>query len=389
MVSPVYEHIFAIIIVGVIFVATVVAVPAISYRNFEIVDQQQLRNTAMNVFNAFILGTGSPYNWGSKFPFYSSNVTNFGLAYSKEASQYVLDLDKVQRLDQGTPYYINYSQVRNLLNLQGYGFELTLYRPFKVDWTIQWVGNNVAFGVNVTRSDNGTPIPNAQVNATVIATARKDQAEDLFFMYSNFTYRTDALGRVLPSDASVPIAIPGGYTPDFAQAILEITVSGMTTIVTAQRNNAAQSLLTISTYGDNIVMTYRNGSESLFSEGERNVMQAYGYKLGQDFQFYDSPNKQGDKITNGIGSVDWNNTFPGLTAINPALLLFVIEAPNEPGMGSGRHLTTICGPFNFVDNVRVFRFGDENPRGNEIIKMRRYVLIAGMTYIAELTLWKE
>jgi len=63
MVSAAYDHMVAIVIVGMIFVATVVALPAISYSNMATVDQQQLRNTAYSVFDAMLLDVGSPSNW--------------------------------------------------------------------------------------------------------------------------------------------------------------------------------------------------------------------------------------------------------------------------------------------------------------------------------------
>ncbi len=63
--NTVYEHIVAILVVGVIFVGAVVALPAAINANLATVDQQQIRNAATNVFDSMLLGVGSPPNWGS------------------------------------------------------------------------------------------------------------------------------------------------------------------------------------------------------------------------------------------------------------------------------------------------------------------------------------
>ena len=69
IVSIAADHLVAIVIVGIIFVGTVVVLPATSFSNLKVVDQQQLRNTAYNVFDAMLLDVGSPSKWGSSFPF--------------------------------------------------------------------------------------------------------------------------------------------------------------------------------------------------------------------------------------------------------------------------------------------------------------------------------
>jgi hypothetical protein len=65
----VYDHIVATLIIGVIFVGAVVVLPAMSFVNIQAVDQQQLRNTAINLLNAMLLEPGEPNTWGSFDPF--------------------------------------------------------------------------------------------------------------------------------------------------------------------------------------------------------------------------------------------------------------------------------------------------------------------------------
>jgi hypothetical protein len=90
------------------------------------------------------------------------------------------------------------------------------------------------------------------------------------------------------------------------------------------------------------------------------------------------------QVTNGLGYDYWNNTFPGLTAMDPVLLLFTVSVPNP------RRNVIVAGPFSLWDSSKVFSFGPDSEQvSNAAIKLRRFVVISGMTYIAELTLWKE
>src|SRR5512136_2430882 len=149
-----YDHLVAMVIVGLIFISCVVALPAMSFSNMQTVDEQQLRNTALNVFDSMLLGTGSPSNWGSTDPalWDQNKVNQFGLASSSALSKYVLDPDKVQRLDPENPAVMEYERVRTLLHLQDYGFRLSLFRPFSVNWTLSLTETAVSFSVKVTRT---------------------------------------------------------------------------------------------------------------------------------------------------------------------------------------------------------------------------------------------
>src|SRR3989304_2800360 len=135
MVNATYEHIVAILAVGAIFVATVATLPAQNFVNMQAVDQQQLRNTALNVFNTILLDPGEPSNWGSMDPFYLNDfrIEKFGLASSHDRELYALDPDKVQRLAINNPLnYLDYNRARELLGLEDYGFNLRIIPPFNV-----------------------------------------------------------------------------------------------------------------------------------------------------------------------------------------------------------------------------------------------------------------
>ncbi len=389
MVGELYDYIVGIVVVGVIFISAVIAVPAISYVNLLQVNQQQLRNTALNVFNAMLLGTGCPSDWGSTFPFNQSNVEAFGLASSEESLLYVLDTDKVQRLDKDSPGYIEYPYARDLLRLEDYGFRLSIFRPFTVDWDLRInnAPNYVWFAVNVTRSEDGRPIPNAQVSVTILCTAKNpDKVEEPIVNVTRpETLFTDALGRC---EGTQPIQIPPGYRLETAVAIMKITVAGTSTMVVAQQDQTVQNVMKINTFGDNIILSFRG--ELTNTSSARWVLGIMSYNYDETLtEVYGGGDGNEDKITEGYGYVFWNSTFPGLKAMDPALLLFLVSTTLGAGEG-GRKTVIVAGPFSLWESSEIFSFGPDSEQvGDVAIKLRRYVVFSGITYIAELTLWKE
>jgi hypothetical protein len=361
MPGELYDYIVSILAVGIIFVSGVLAIPAINFINMRQVDEQQLRNTALNVFNAILLGAGSPADWGSVFPFEPESVDFFGLAYAGQSSLYVLDADKLQRLDELGPSFITYEEVKEKLGLEEYGFNLKIFRPFRVDWAIELDPDDesVWFAVNVSRNEDQRPLPNAEIKSTILATAQ------------NVNPKGDPIYRVIL---------------DSALALLEVSVAGMSTIVTAQTSLEHQNLLKIHTFGDTITLTFREDNETDPATWERRVLDISSYNYDEITQIFDGrealpPNL---KITQGIGYETWSSVFPGLATTNPMLLLFTLRVKNP------NRLIIIPGPFSLWDAATVFSFGPESgQKGYAAVKLRRYVVFSSMTFVAELTLWKE
>jgi hypothetical protein len=385
VVGELYDYIVSIIVVGIIFVSGVLAVPAIGYLNLRHVDEQQLRNTALNVFDTILLDAGAPSRWGSVYPFDQEAVEQFGLSDERSSSLFVLDSDKVQRLDPLSPGYITYEKVNSLLGLEGYGFALTLFRPFQVDYGIaifaKETPERVWFSVNVSRNEDGRPIANAQVRVTIMATASNINKEDPIAMVNNpATYYTDALGRCT-GNATMNLEV--GYTLDQALAIMRITVAGITTLVVANTDPTLQEVLRINTFGDTVTLTMRGEFDNVL--GERRIKQINAYDFDTMTRIYDgSSDPTATKVNNGISYDWWNMTFPGLDAMDPALLLFTISVPNP------RRLVIVAGPFSFWDANKVFQFGPDMTRiPAPAATLRRYVVFSGITYVAEITLWKE
>jgi len=371
-----------------IFVGAVVILPTMSFANLQAVDQQQLRNTALNVFNAMLIGKGCPSDWGSTFPFDQNNVDVFGLAYSEECSMYVLDTDKVQRLDKDSPGFIKYEYARDLLKLKGYGFSLNIFRPFTVksDLEINRTTNYVSFTVDVTRSEDGMPLPNAEVSCTILVAL--ENINDKFKVpivniTTPQTYFTNALGRCEGTQYIDPIP---DYEIQSAVAILKITVAGISTMVVKYTDEDATPVMKINTYGDTITLSIREGDYD--TKATRWVRSITAFNFDSLTEIYAREKKTEDKFTYGLGWWCWNRTFTGLRTMDPALLLFTVYTAIP---GTGFSPVIVVGPFSLWDSSRVFSFGPDSGQvsNNVAIKLRRFVVISGMTYIAELALWKE
>lgn len=390
-----------------IFVGTVVALPATINANLQTVEQQQLRNVATNVFDSMLLDVGSPSNWGSNLHFDSggnpyfdaTEVKEFGLASADPFSKFVLDPDKVQRLNPGE---LSYERVRELLNIQNeYGFMFSIYRPFRVDSSLSITYNAVNFSVTVTRTEDGTPIPNAAVKVTTYVTAA----------YINKTKTTT------PPDIPEYITTPippvygttgvtgfyqnttyvslGEYAINSAVAIMDITVAGMSTTVVKQNDYSYVHYINVTTYGDNVVLSIRGSNLSSTEEpNSRMILDAVAYDSQSTalLDLLDDPTR----VNWGVGKQNCTMDFPGLRAINPTVLLMVLEIkesaqtlPNGTKIPGGKRLVLCAGPFSFADSGKIYEFGGDATAKNPIALMRRLVLISDMTYVATLAFWRE
>ena len=393
MVNAVYDHIFAIIIVGIIFVSAVVALPAMSLINIRAVDQQQLRNIALNVFNAILLDTGEPVNWGSVDPNWSPEIVKrFGLASASASTFYVLDPDKVQRLVEGNPLGgINYTMVKELLGLEGYEFSFRIIPPFnvtnvdgtKIDDNHSPINETLLeekilqYAVKVCYH-NGEPIPNAVIEAVVVYTDKSN-----FAIESPKFTTTDSMG--IGRDT-----INLDFKPSHVTVILRVSVADVATLVVTFGKNPLR-FVDINAVGDSIVLTRPKNK----TNAEVKLHKIYFFSAdGTLVPLYISPyNGEGrDHFHTGWGSPFrlWNKTFPGLKSRNP--VVFVINIETVPPKGSDEHGNqemVIAGPYQNLLGYTVFQYGSSSPPEKGAVSLRRSVIISGMTYIAELTLWKE
>jgi hypothetical protein len=380
MVSATYDHLVAIIVVGVIFIGTVAALP---FSTLQTVDQQQLRNTALNVFDSMLLDVGSPSKWGSSFPFDQSTVEKFGLAYSDPFSKYVLDVDKVQKIDVSNPTgFVEYDRVRELLNLKENGFRLSILRPFVTRASLNITNNEVHFYVEVTRTEDGTPIPNAEVKVMTTMAFMKGTDFEVTRLDPE-THFTDVRGIC---EGFQSPSVSG--TINHAVSILTITVAGMKTTVVAQTENPFADLIKVNTSGDTIILSLPNEIIGNNTRSERRAHQIDVYISEVLVTLFEKGTMRPPdiKFTSGSGYEYWSLTYPGLKFMDPTALIFWIELTLKH---YGRVLVVLAGSLDFMAEQEILTFGSDARNITPIVTMRRLVVISDMTYVAQLSFWRE
>lgn len=386
MVNAVYDHIIAILVVGVIFVGTVVILPTVSLTNLQVVDQQQLRNTALNVFNAMLLDTGEPVEWGSMTDFKMNDprVQRFGLASLWDSTFYVLDPDKVQRLVIGNPLnYCEYDFVRERLGLQDYGFHLRIIPPFNVTFlSLNVASSSLNYKVKVSYLD-GTPVPNAEAYATAIYSKGKD----LFNITQSGPTRTDALG--LGQD-TVPLEFED---PDYYMVTLRVTVADVATLVVTSGQPFNNTIANINIVHDTMILTSTKEPPDYNEPPNENVwildIMAIDSK-GLLWHLLHEGKDQDFMFNTGEGSFElWSQTFFGLHDFEPVILIFNFWAI-DPVTGLGRRQVLIMMAYPDILGTSIFDYGG-SPKGSgsASVKVQRSVIVSSMTYTAELWLWKE
>jgi len=383
MVSAVYDHLIAIVIVGAIFISTVVVVPTLSFINLQTVDQHQLRNLAVNIFNAILLDTGDPVDWGSMDPFYMNDtrIRRFGLASAEASSPYVLDPDKVQRLVVGNPLnYCDYEYIRQLLGLEGYGFQLRILPPFNVTCTdgtpitekspIEIDEDELSYSIKVTYLD-GTPIPNARVYATIVYASGSD-----FAITTRPVIYTDALG--ICSDS-----IELDFEPEDAIVILRTSVADVVTLIVTFGTTPADDIAEINLVGDTLILTMPDATP----RGARWVDYVIPITNEEGLEFiYNGTRSNDDKLNYGSFKV-WYKRFNGLQKRNPVVFILAFWTVIS---GEGRREVLVAGPYQNLLGYTVFEYGESpNIASSSAVRIQRNVIIAGYTYIAEFWLWKK
>ena len=385
MVNAVYDHIVAILVVGVIFVGAVVVLPTMSFANLQVIDQQQLRNTALNVFNAMLLDTGEPANWGSirDFQKNDSRVQRFGLAMAQDPAFYVLDPDKVQKLVIGNPLnYCDYDRVRELLQLQNYGFSLRIIPPFNVTFLNTHVtGSSLNYKARVSYLD-GIPIPNAETYATVIYT----EGNDYFNITQSGPVETNAMGI---SEGTVPLDIS---EPDYHLVILRVTVADVATLVVTSGQTFNNTIARINLVYDTILLTSWKDPPDYNGPPNKAVwitdIVAFGSQ-GSLWKLFEGTSGGNPTFNSGEGPfIRWSQPFDGLHNFEPVVLIFNFWA-YDPATGSSRQQVLITMAYPELLSTNIFGYGGSPKSGGAAVRLQRSVIISSMTYTAELRLWKE
>jgi hypothetical protein len=164
-----YEYIFTAIIASAILTASSTIVSIMSQPSINISEEEQVKIAAQKIVTQLTLNPGNPPEWGSNIEISSEDLSAFGLAKYGEATRgaYVLDPDKVQRLDVNIPQhlYIPPNVAVKLLDLGvEYGLKLEFIPVLDVNISLQ---NGVGVSIAVSSDQTMLPIVNAKVTASL------------------------------------------------------------------------------------------------------------------------------------------------------------------------------------------------------------------------------
>ncbi|MEM0357351.1 MAG: hypothetical protein QXL77_03125 [Candidatus Bathyarchaeia archaeon] len=384
--NPVFDHILAMVVVSALFISAVVIMPQINMGNIAAVEQQQLRNMALNLLNAMLLDTGDPVNWGSivngTYYFHPNVVKRFGLAYDRTQTLYVLDPDKIQRLNTQNPLgYLPYEYLKKILNLQGYGFSFRLIPPFNVtnvDGTritetrtpLRFVNSTaLMYAIKVIHLD-GSPIPNALVEGFIFYSKDKN-----FYIGPTSPAVTNASG-ICSQVIKLSLA-----SPDYVMVILRISVADVAAILVTMGKDASVYVADINIVKDTVVLTKAKNP----SNEDVKIVSIYVYTTNGEIIWLYNGTKDDHFNTGESGKhALWSKNFPNLRDLSPAILIFDFSAVEK-----GRREIVVAGPFKNLLNYNVFEYGGKVPVGGGAVKLQRNIIVEGMIYTAELWLWKE
>jgi hypothetical protein len=384
MTGEAYDHMMAAVVLGVIFTASVVVVPSLSYVNFLYLDQQQLQNIALSAMKTILFDEGYPNNWGSMHEtnlFKESDVTRFGLADLKDPSLYVLDPNKVQRLANNPMGNISYQRVRDLLGLFGYGFSI-IFRPlFNVDDYVappSYSGDQktatVAFNVNVSRYDD-QPVPNAIVSAYIVYVVDSNPP---ITGAAQFRNTTDSLGRCQGSK----VVSANAKILDIV-VFFKVTVGDRSTLVVQSRDTQTpNNIAKINVVGNSIILT--NPPIKIDPPyPSRWILNIQMYNFETSVNLLNGSRDNPYKLVYGEGYGVWSRIFEGLDASEPSILILTFDAVDQ-----GRTLILLIGPWGLWSAGGIVQLNTGPVSSGASACIQRDVIIAGMAYIAELRLWK-
>jgi len=159
----IYEYLFAGVIIIGLLIGSTVMVTTLSSPASNASDKDLLKVNAEKIMTQMLLDSGYPYNWGSD----NTSLKVFGLAKYGQTSReaYLLDPDKVLRLNSNASYYFPASNASSLLNLgKDYGFTLEFNETLQV--SVNQTGPTDIYSISVT-SDYALPIMGANVSAVL------------------------------------------------------------------------------------------------------------------------------------------------------------------------------------------------------------------------------
>jgi len=109
---------------------------------------------------------------------------------------------------------------------------------------------------------------------------------------------------------------------------------------------------------------------------------------GTLWDLYHGGKDQESKLNSGQGMFEfWRKAFYGLHGFDPVMFIFNFWAVDANNNGRSQVLVVMAYPNLLTTNI--FEYGGSPSSTKTSVAVQRSVMISGMTYTAELWLWKE
>jgi len=348
----IYEYLFTAIIIVAILLASSTMIGTFPEPSRGISEKEQLKVAAQKLMTQLLLDPGDPPDWGSNVAINESNLKTFGLAKYSETTReaYVLDPDKVLRLNSTHPFYIPPSSVINLLNLgYEYGFTLEIFPALNVSIAPQGSGK---YEVSVSSEYGGLPIVDASVTARM-------------YYVSNGTIKRSPPSAPLTSQTRVN----GECTFNFSD------ISSDMKVLILVINYHGVRVVKVFPAGSNVTRAYLIG-EHLFLNEAYNISSNEAYEIIVDKNFTSSTSGYMiEDLKFSLNKVE-DKKFD-LTYVEPSTV--AVLAVSEDGTRLIFTSKEVNLTYSSIPGVWSFPFA---------YSVERSVIIGGSAYIVRLYLWR-
>jgi hypothetical protein len=343
-----YEYLFSALIVASMLLASIFMLKTSIEPAKVASERENLKAIAQAIFTQILLSPGNPEDWGINFSVKSSlDLNSFGLAPKSRVTKevYVLDADKISRLNEMNPFFLSSpSHLRELLGLgPEYGFTIEILPALDVKVSMKECGQ---FRVEVKSIYGGAPVSNANVTAKI--------------------YYLDESGQIKGSPAYSTTDYVGTCIIDFGSNLKDPYVAVFVV------NYSNMRVMEIS--------TSRNNTRRLFLTGKILCFDG-GKILGNEVLGVVAPSRNGaDTIEDiklkineySIGG----STYYEISQVEPQLI--TVLATTED-----RHLA-------LVDRRMNITYGTVTPSNSPPLGFitEKIVLIDGFSYIIRLYIWR-
>jgi len=142
----------------ILAVLAMASLPKVLYPYMDRIDDQGTDEQLQQLAQYIVLNAGEPANWGRR-PDISLN--NFGLAVENTLEPYLLDADKVTRLNSKNSYSITYAQFLDALNMDNVALQIRIQPLFETSTELLSVNaedDGINYNFEVTTHKSGIPI---------------------------------------------------------------------------------------------------------------------------------------------------------------------------------------------------------------------------------------